>query len=185
MPRRNDTRDRTLRTAVDLFRVHGYHGTGLNQVLAAGGLPKGSLYFHFPGGKEQLAAEAVTMAGAEFRTRITETFDRAATPADALADAMRVLADELTAADFAHGCPIGTVAIDADSDRVRAACADAFAQWHSVISAALHRSGLSNADTLATAVLSAVEGAQLLARNRRDTTPLYAVAETFAPLLKG
>jgi TetR/AcrR family transcriptional regulator, lmrAB and yxaGH operons repressor len=55
VPRRTDTRERVIQTAAGLFRAQGYHATGLNQVLAEGGLPKGSLYFHFPGGKEQLA----------------------------------------------------------------------------------------------------------------------------------
>ncbi|MGW2312246.1 TetR family transcriptional regulator, partial [Actinomadura luteofluorescens] len=63
MTPRGETRERVLRTAAELFQRQGYHGTGLNQVLAESGAPKGSLYFHFPDGKEQLASESVALSG--------------------------------------------------------------------------------------------------------------------------
>ena len=70
MPKRGETRERLLRTAATLFRQQGYHATGLNQVVADGRAPKGSLYFHFPGGKEQLAAESVALSAEEVRSRL-------------------------------------------------------------------------------------------------------------------
>ena len=61
--RNTDTRERIIRTAAELFRRQGYDGTGLNQILDVSGAPRGSLYFHFPGGKRQLAVEAVAASG--------------------------------------------------------------------------------------------------------------------------
>ncbi|WP_199742525.1 TetR/AcrR family transcriptional regulator [Streptomyces triticirhizae] len=58
-----ETRDRLLDATQELVEDAGYFGTGLNQVLAASGAPRGSLYFHFPGGKDQLVAESVRRAG--------------------------------------------------------------------------------------------------------------------------
>jgi TetR/AcrR family transcriptional regulator, lmrAB and yxaGH operons repressor len=55
----SDTRSRILQSAVLLFRQRGYHGVGVNDILAAAQAPKGSLYHHFPGGKAELAV-AVT-----------------------------------------------------------------------------------------------------------------------------
>ncbi|RLK59656.1 TetR/AcrR family transcriptional regulator [Actinokineospora cianjurensis] len=186
MARRTDTRDRTLRTAVDLFRARGYHGTGMNQVISEGRLPKGSLYFHFPEGKEQLAAEAVELAAAEVCGWVDVAFSQTPDPAAALAVITETLAAELTDSDFQRGCPIGTVAHDAGgSDRVRQACADAFTSWHGVISTHLRGYGLAEPDALATAILAAIEGAQLVARSQRDVAPLRAVATMLSPLLKG
>ncbi|WP_018682597.1 TetR/AcrR family transcriptional regulator [Actinokineospora enzanensis] len=184
MPRRTDTRDRTLRAAAELLRTRGYHGTGVNQVLSAGGLPRGSLYFHFPEGKDQLVAEAVELAATELRGTIESIFETAPDPATALTAITDTLAAHLADSDFQRGCPIGTVAQDVgDAERVRAACARGFAGWHAVISAHLARHGLAAPDTLATTVLAAVEGALLLSRNQRDTAPLRAVTTTLAPLL--
>lgn len=56
-----DTRTRLLRAALRLFRQHGYHGVGVNEILAQAEAPKGSLYHHFPGGKEEIGAAVVAL----------------------------------------------------------------------------------------------------------------------------
>src|SRR3954453_12156456 len=61
MPR--PSRERLLDSAVDLLQRQGYHGTGLNELLERSGAPRGSLYHYFPGGKEQMGAEAIARAG--------------------------------------------------------------------------------------------------------------------------
>src|SRR6266545_1604570 len=110
MVRRTDTRQRVLHTAVELFRTQGYHGTGLNQVLAEGGAPKGSLYFHFPGGKEQLAVEAVALGGTELCAMIAATLAAARNPVAGLDAIVDAIATDLAESDFRRGCPIATVA---------------------------------------------------------------------------
>ncbi|WP_333696765.1 TetR/AcrR family transcriptional regulator, partial [Phaeobacter italicus] len=59
----NENRDKLIRTASRLFRSKGYDGVGLKEILAAADLPKGSLYYHFPGGKVELADAATRWAG--------------------------------------------------------------------------------------------------------------------------
>ena len=63
MPRITDTRPRMIRTAARLMRRQGYAATGWRQVVADSATPWGSQFHHFPGGKEQLAAEAIALAG--------------------------------------------------------------------------------------------------------------------------
>ena len=58
------TRARLLGSALLLFRRHGYHGVGLAEILSRAGVPKGSLYHHFPGGKEQIAVEVIEQVAA-------------------------------------------------------------------------------------------------------------------------
>src|SRR5947208_2244152 len=176
MAPRTDTRERTLRTAANLFRAQGYHGTGLNQVLAEGGLPKGSLYFHFPGGKEQLAAEAVALAGTELCAMVRALLDAAPDVASGIDAVVGALAADLEQSDYTNGCPIATVAYDTtDNDLIRTACASAFQSWQEVLEQFCAKHGVPV--ELASTALAAVEGGLLLARNQRDTAPLRRVGE--------
>ncbi len=182
MARRTDTRERMVRTAAELFHAQGYHATGLNQVLAAGGAPKGSLYFHFPGGKEQLAAEAVTLAGDELCAALKSVMADAPTPIAALERVLDLLGRRLVTSDYTNGCPISTVALDAsaESEPIREACVAAYASWRQAIADHLDR---ADAAEVATVVLAAIEGAVLLARTLRDLSPLHAVATHLGVLL--
>ncbi|GAA0633913.1 TetR/AcrR family transcriptional regulator [Kutzneria viridogrisea] len=187
MVNRNDTRQRVVRTAAALFRTQGYQATGLNQVLAEAGAPKGSLYFHFPGGKEQLAAESVAMAGTEFADGLRAVLAAAPNPAQALENVISLLAEQLRATDFREGCPVATVALDvaSDSEPIRAACVQVYEGWLELIAEHLRAHGFAadRATALATVALSAIEGALLLARTRHDLTPLHTVAAQLRELV--
>jgi TetR/AcrR family transcriptional repressor of lmrAB and yxaGH operons len=181
MARRTDTRQRMLATAADLFHRQGYHATGLNQLVSAGGAPKGSLYFHFPGGKEQLAAEALAVSGARFCDLLRRLLDEATGPGAAVAAVVEALCRSLAESDYERGCPIATVAMDAgtESEPIRSACAGGYSSWHRSIADYLTGQGVdeASAESLSTVALSAIEGALLLARLNRDLTPLRTVGE--------
>lgn len=174
-----------LRTAANLFRAQGYHATGLNQVLAEGDAPKGSLYFHFPGGKEQLAVESLALAGDELCASFKAVLASTADPVRALGLAIELLGEHLVASGFRDGCPVATVALDAaaQSEPIREACVSVYDAWQSLISEHLAAAGFADPDDLATVVLASIEGAILLARTRRDLGPLRAVAARLRPLL--
>jgi TetR/AcrR family transcriptional repressor of lmrAB and yxaGH operons len=180
MVRRTDTRQRMLDTAADLFHSQGYHATGLTQLITAGGAPKGSLYFHFPGGKEQLAAEAVRLSSERTGALLEAILRDAPDAVTAIDRTVEALASFLSESDFQRGCPLATVALDAaaESEPIREACAAGYSSWHEVLAAYLARQQLSaeRSDELATVVLAAIEGGLLLSRTRRDLAPLRAVA---------
>ena len=60
---KGETRERIIQTAAYLFQLQGYHATGLNQIIKESKSPRGSVYYHFPNGKEELAIEAVKYTG--------------------------------------------------------------------------------------------------------------------------
>lgn len=180
---RTDTRQRFLDAAADLFHTQGYHATGLNQLVSAGGAPKGSFYFHFPGGKEQLAAEALAQSGEQLRGLLAAALAYA--DVDGMVDA---LAAVLTESGYTRGCPIATIALDAgtESETIRAACADSYDSWRDTIRDHLRAKGIPDdrAEYLATLTLAMIEGGLLLARTQRDLTPLRAVATHLRALLE-
>lgn len=188
MPRRTDARERVLRTATELFRAQGYHGTGLNQVLADSGAPKGSLYFHFPGGKQQLATESLERSGTELCDLIEAALAAARSPAGAVRAVATTLAETLSSSDFRDGCPIATVALESGvaGEAVRQASERAYRSWLEVVADYLRRHdfGPQHAEALAVLIISSIEGALLLAKTQRDTAPLRTVADQLAALLE-
>lgn len=181
MVRRTDTRQRMLDSAADLFHSQGYHATGLNQLVSAGGAPKGSLYFHFPGGKEQLAAEALTVSAARLHDLLRELLGKGGIEA-----VINALGEALEASDFRRGCPIATVAVDAatESEPIRSACAEGYGSWLDVFEEHLVAQGFSasEAKRAGTIALTSIEGALMLAKVGRDLGPLRTVGEHLAAL---
>jgi AcrR family transcriptional regulator len=181
MAPRGETRGRMVSTAAELFRRQGYHGTGLNQILDESRAPRGSLYFHFPGGKQQLAIEAVSESGQAIGAGIDYLLETSVDVGEAIAGVVAFLAEDLRSSDFERGCPVGTVALDAasSSPSVRLACSDIFDQWLGHIQRKLQETGWTKRQAAdeAMLVIAAIEGALLLARARRDTEPLDAVAK--------
>jgi TetR/AcrR family transcriptional repressor of lmrAB and yxaGH operons len=177
MASRTDSRQRFLDAAADLFHTQGYHATGLNQLVSAGAAPKGSFYFHFPGGKEQLAAEALAQSGDQLRA----TLDATLTNGGDLDAAFDTLTAILVDSDFERGCPIATIALDAsaESEPIRQACAAGFESWRATIEKFLRDNGINEdrAAQLSTVALAMIEGALLLAKTQRDVAPLRAVAD--------
>jgi TetR/AcrR family transcriptional repressor of lmrAB and yxaGH operons len=179
MPRPSDAKSRFIATAADLFRRQGYNGVGLNEIIAASGAPKGSFYHHFPGGKEELAAEAVHLAG----RRIGKLIDQVLTDAPDFATAMERLAEEIggyfEASGWRDGCPVTAIVVDAvpQSERLSKAVAGVIALWAD--KAAVHGERLGAADARATAerFIIALEGAWLIARIQRSCEPFRLAAQ--------
>jgi TetR/AcrR family transcriptional repressor of lmrAB and yxaGH operons len=132
-----------VRTAGKLFRRQGYDGTGLNEILELSGAPRGSLYFHFPGGKQELAAAAVRESGLKIGAGIELLLDSTEDVAEAVANVVELMASDLERTEFRGGCPIAAVTLDtaASADPIRAACNEAFDHWQDLLAARLRRAG--------------------------------------------
>src|SRR6267143_3667813 len=176
MAKATDSKGKTLAAAAKLFRQQGYHGTALQDILAAGGSPRGSLYFHFPKGKEEIGEAALTLAGEAVRQAIAKAAEASDNVEMFLTRVVRVMAADLERSDFKEGCPIATTALEtsAQSEVLGAATRNAFQKWELEIKRGLFRFGMpaGDADLAATLVLSQLEGALLLARTYRSLEPL-------------
>ena len=181
------TRDRLVSTMGRLMQAQGYAATGLNQVVADSGAPKGSLYHYFPHGKEQLAAEAIEVAGEEAAAAFGQAFATEADPVEALRAVVGWLQHELVRSDFRYGCPIATVALETSSQsaRIRDACRRAYRGWQVAISTGLQTHGRSpeRADPDAVLALCAIEGALLLSRTERSVEPLVVLSQRLPDLI--
>src|SRR5260221_206729 len=170
------------------FRQQGYHGTALHDILAAGGSPRGSLYFHFPKGKEEIGEAALTLAGEAVRQAIAKAAETSENAEIFLVRIVHGMAADLERSGYSGGCPIATTALEtaAQSDVLGAATRTAFQKWENEIKLGLERFGMktADADLVATVVLSQLERALLLARTYRSLKPMHR-AEQAVELLAG
>ena len=188
MAKAPDSKWKTLAAAIKLFRQQGYHGTSLHDILAAGGSPRGSLYFHFPGGKEEIGENALTIAGEAVRQGIVRAAEASDSTEMFLTHVARAMAADLEQSDYNEGCPIATTALEtsAQSEVLGEATSAAFRKWEIEISSGLERFGMTSneADQVATMVLSQLEGALLLARTYRSPEPLQRAEQALMLLAR-
>lgn len=174
-------------TAASLFQRQGYAATGWRQVVAVSETPWGSQSHHFPGGKEELAADALRRAGASYERLVRQAFADG-DPVQAITMWASLAATVLEASDWAEGCPVATVTLEMahDSDDIGGTCREVFASWRTAIADGLVAAGIGGdrVDRLATFVLASIEGALLLARAERDGAPLLAVGEEMAEVFR-
>ena len=177
MAKATDSKGKTLAAAVKLFRQQGFHGTALHDILAAGGSPRGSLYFHFPGGKEEIGETALTIAGEAVRQGIARAAEASDNAEMFVTRMARKMAADLEESDYQDGCPIATTALETSvqSAVLGNATRTAFRKWEDEIKRGLERFGRTpaDADLVATLVLSQLEGALLLARTYRSLEPMH------------
>ncbi|MFE1437410.1 TetR/AcrR family transcriptional regulator [Streptomyces sp. NPDC058739] len=182
------TSSRLAESMLELIQRHGYSGTGLNTVAEHAGAPKGSLYFHFPQGKEALGERAVELAAERFSSLVADSALGSTTPGEVLSRVIDELAGMLEGSDFQLGCPVSVVTLEmgAESERLRDACANAFESWIAPVSDLLAGHGRPRpaARALATAAVSMVEGAVIVSRAQRSVEPLRCAAQAIAVLLE-
>lgn len=180
-------RDRMVVSAALLIRERGAHATAISDVLEHSGAPRGSAYHYFPGGRTQLLCEAVDYAGDHVAAIIAD----AASGLDLIDTLIDKFRQQLLDSDFRAGCPIVAVSVEAgeqDAERMAPVverAAAAFDRWTDLIAQRFIADGIARepAGELAVLATTALEGAILLARVRRDLMPLDVVRRQVRELL--
>lgn len=189
MPSKGDlTKARLAESMLELIQANGYSGTGLNAITEHAAAPKGSVYFHFPDGKEGLGVAAVELASKQFEALIAEAAAAEGSVAGTARVVIETLATIVSESDYRLGCPVSVVTLEmgAESEKLRSACASAFESWIGPTATLLESEGLDQgtARSLATVVVSTIEGAVIVSRAMRNTQALMAAAEVVAELIE-
>lgn len=181
-------RDQIVAAACGLLETQGYHATGLSQIVAASGAPKGSLYHYFPDGKQELVAAAVDRTGRSLAGRVEAelaTDDDVASAVDRLAAR---LADMIEESGFRAGGPLTAVAMETatSSQQLNLACRTAYNRLQAAFAAKLAVCGHTpqRAAELATFITAAFEGGIVLSRTHHTGDPLRRVGHELAALLR-
>lgn len=164
-----------IEAARKLFRVRGYVGTSMADILAESGAPRGSVYFHFPGGKEELATEVAITHTAGMTAMINRLAAGTPDAATLLSGFVAHFRDDSIADAFGHGCALAPLVME--GGLVSPALAEVVRRgYQDTITTLATRLGdcgiqAENARELATLALTGVEGALIMGRVLRSPEP--------------
>ncbi|GEM45085.1 TetR/AcrR family transcriptional regulator [Deinococcus cellulosilyticus] len=182
-PRKSDAKQKLMDTTALLLQQQGYAATGLDQILQTSQAPKGSLYYYFPEGKEQLAADALHQVGQRYSLLIAQTLQE-----HGLIGGFRAILTHfehlLVSSNYTQGCPIASVAatLQPEQTTLQEACHQVFQNWQEGIAGALRAHGLP--EHLSPLLLSSLEGALMLCRVHKSLEPLHTTSGALIALLE-
>lgn len=182
-----NTREKILTTAAILFQKKGYHATGLNEIIKESAAPKGSLYYYFPAGKEELAAATIRLMGDKIQHHIKEELDKNSDPVKAIKEFILDTAQKFNEKDQENCFSIGLLALETASisESLRKTCIEVYNLWADIYYQKLVSSGFSSerASELSLILQLMIEGAITMSLIRNDTAALVTIAEKIPLLL--
>ena len=162
------TKDRLLDASGELFRRQGYTGTGVKQILTEASAPFGSLYHHFPGGKEEMAEEVLAHLDRKLTTAIYEPIKSTKTPQKKLT----MLLDGIDAfyESGKRACLLERLVASVDRTRFRRPLRNAFAAWIDAVESICIEAGLPKSVARARAedLVVRIDGALIVAAGTDD-----------------
>jgi TetR/AcrR family transcriptional repressor of lmrAB and yxaGH operons len=183
-----NTRDKIIETTSNLLETQGYHGTAMSQIVEFSQSPRGSMYYHFPGGKEELAEVAVQHSGELFSGLIQKNLREDLPIAQAVEQFVLGIAIGVERSGYSSGGPLTAIAMETatTNEKINLACRKAFTSIQAVIEDKLLTSGIETekAEELAVFITSSIEGGIILSRTHHDGSPLRTVAKYLKVLLE-
>jgi TetR/AcrR family transcriptional repressor of lmrAB and yxaGH operons len=184
----SSNREQILQSTCDLLENQGYHGTGLNEIVRASGAPKGSIYYYFPNGKEEIVAETVRFAGQRTAERIRLHLGARQDPAEGIRSFLETIAYHIERSGFRAGGPLTIVASETatTSERINQACCAAYDEVREAFAASFRAGGIAEAKavSLAWTVNATIEGAIMLSRTFHSGDPLREAGQQLACLIR-
>ncbi|MBX9883886.1 MAG: TetR/AcrR family transcriptional regulator [Novosphingobium sp.] len=178
---KRDTAEEMVRAATAGLLKKGFSGCGINEILSAVKVPKGSFYHHFPS-KEALVERALQVYAEDVREKLALDLEEPAKhPFEAIQLALTNGRNGLVTAEFFGGCLLGTLAQELGSQdspmlgKLRAH----FRSWEALFEQALDRAKVTgdlsakiDSRGLAGFILNGWEGAVLRAKLEKSAAPL-------------
>ncbi|WP_462413437.1 TetR/AcrR family transcriptional regulator [Neobacillus sp. Marseille-QA0830] len=185
--KQSNSKEKILNAASALFRKQGYHATSLSQITELSDAPRGSVYYYFPGGKEELAKEAIQQTGIRIKHQIHESLSLFEDTALGVNHWIKRIAEKLE--QKGESVTVSLVAMSSEvwssSETLRQTCQEVYGEWEQLYVEKLVCSGYppEEARRLATAIQSWIEGAYTLSLTKQSTEPLHIVGEQVFKIL--
>ncbi|HEY7245252.1 MAG TPA: TetR/AcrR family transcriptional regulator [Xanthobacteraceae bacterium] len=179
-----DSRNRIIEAAISLMRRSGLSGAGINEIVAESRAPKGSIYYFFPRGKQQIVSEALAVYAQRGLAAWGQALSSVEEPGRKIHALLDAIAARTELGQYRASCAAGTVILDLDDDLevVRLAIADAFSRWIELISVHFPIGNAERRKSFAGLVLTVIEGAFIRARAERSSKPFQDAAAWLAEI---
>jgi TetR/AcrR family transcriptional repressor of lmrAB and yxaGH operons len=179
MAQRSDSKSKMVTAARQLFRERGYHATALSDVWELSGTPRGSVYFHFPGGKTQLAVAVAEAYARDQADQIKAAAEASGSVAELVSAYVTRIRDNFIKSNYLAGCTVAPLVLEGanESDEPAVAGGAAIAAMIETLAAEFVTLGMTRASgrELAEAVIAGIEGALVTGRAIQSSTPFDAV----------
>ncbi len=174
-----------LEAAITLLRSGGLWAAGINDIVRESAAPKGSVYHHFPGGKLQIAGEALDAYGERVRSVIGQALGSRQAAPDKVRALFDAFARRAAEGGFQRSCAVGTVSLDLDGDTapLRVVLADALGAWQAEIACHFDLGSPARTRAYAGLLLTAIEGAYVRSRAEASPQPFREAGEWLATLV--
>ncbi|MBB4684397.1 TetR/AcrR family transcriptional regulator [Amycolatopsis jiangsuensis] len=187
MGQRTDTRDRIIKASLQAMREKGYGATAISDIVDASGAPRGSVTFHFKGGKDEIAREVIALRTAQVLGALDQVAAESTSAADLLGTSIDRIAAEFADSGFVLGCPVVPITIEraAQAPEIRQAGAEFFQAWCASLVRGLTSHGIdaTRADRIAILAVTAAEGALAISRVEQSPAVFTAVREELMALV--
>ena len=180
-----NSKEAIVQSASNLIRLKGYYGTGINEILDNANIPKGSLYHHFPGGKDEVIEAALEEAAVSLAISFKNAMKGKGSAKNGLSAVIDLFIDDLKENKLMYGCPLAAVSMDVamENENLRMACTRLFDFWITAVESYLKYKGLKRSREKAERFLIRVEGALLLSRVQQSDKPLKLIKKDLDNLI--
>ncbi|OWT33705.1 TetR family transcriptional regulator [Methanobrevibacter sp. 87.7] len=195
MNKKNNNKEKILNAATILFQEKGYYGTGLNEILRKSNCPKGSLYYYFPNGKEELAIESIKITKDFVEKRIRTRLGKIEDPSKSLEKLVNEMtedfnkdADNIESFQSNKKISINLIALETSktNENIRQACEEAYHTWEKAYYDKFLESGMEDAKAkkLSKIVETLIEGAIIMSTTNKDDRYISNIAKILPKLFE-
>jgi TetR/AcrR family transcriptional repressor of lmrAB and yxaGH operons len=174
---KRDSKDEMIEGALQLLAMHGLQATSFSEVLALTKAPRGSIYHHFPKGKDEMIAAALKLS--EERTTKAINGLASSSPEAITKGFLELWRQLLLRSDFAAGCSAVAVTVATDSVELLERATAIFRSWQQALANLLVDAGVSRKEAVefATLLIAASEGAVVMSRSEKSLQPFELVSK--------
>ena len=182
-----DKKEMILREAEILFAEKGYYGLGLSELLGKCGVPKGSFYYYFPGGKIQLIQEVLKSSYQRMKDGITPKVLAEASACEAFQHMTQRLAAGVMVRRHYPSMLLSMIAIESVylDENVNATCKEIYNDWQKMYADFLVHFGMPSQDSVvkAQAIFALVHGSLISSWIKRDSTDLLLIGQSISDII--